>query len=276
MPDAHKNFAYSTIATPPSPADTGTSLVVLAGDGAKFPTPPFNVTVWPTADQPLTTNAEIVRVTAISGDTFTIVRTQEGTTARAILVGDQIAATITVKTLTDIEAAGWTKLFDSTLSADSDASITISVDASKHPCLWLWVWRKATGSANGLVARFNGDAGANYDYQLLIISASSVLGSRTDRATFMRLEEDMNAGSWSHISAHFQILQQGGVFPGVNTVARQRKMTFDILTVLEAWCHWRNSTNAITSITLLPFAGGGPPAGNAAGSRFVLWGGPTP
>ncbi len=28
MPDAHKSFTYSTVATAPSPADTGTSLVV--------------------------------------------------------------------------------------------------------------------------------------------------------------------------------------------------------------------------------------------------------
>src|SRR5206468_2357178 len=60
---------------------------------------------WPAGDQPLVTNAEIVRVTAISGDTLTITRTQEGTTARAILVGDQIAATITAKVLTDAETS---------------------------------------------------------------------------------------------------------------------------------------------------------------------------
>jgi len=63
MADVHKNFAYSTVATAPSPASSGTSLVVQAGDGAKFPTVPFNATVWPAGLQPLTTNAEIVRVT---------------------------------------------------------------------------------------------------------------------------------------------------------------------------------------------------------------------
>ena len=104
MPDAHKNFAYSTVATPPSPADTGASLVVQTGDGARFPTPPFNATVWPVGDQPTTTNAEIVRVTAISSDTLTITRAQESTTARTILVADQIAATITAKVMTDAEA----------------------------------------------------------------------------------------------------------------------------------------------------------------------------
>ncbi len=103
MPDAHKNFAYSTVATAPSPASSGTSLTVASGGGALFPAPPFNAVVWPTGEQPLSTNAEIVRVTAISTDTLTITRTQEGTSARSIIVGDQISAAITAKTLTDAE-----------------------------------------------------------------------------------------------------------------------------------------------------------------------------
>lgn len=101
--DAHKNFAYSTVATAPSPAASGTSLIVQTGDGAKFPATPFNATVWPVGTQPLSSNAEIVRVTNISGDTLTITRTQESTVARSILIGDQIANTITAKVLTDIE-----------------------------------------------------------------------------------------------------------------------------------------------------------------------------
>ncbi len=103
MPDAHKNFSYSLIATAPSPATSGTSLVVTAGEGALFPAVPFNVTIWPTAVQPLSTNAEIVRVTAISTDTLTIIRAQEGSVARTVVVGDQIAATITNKTMRDAE-----------------------------------------------------------------------------------------------------------------------------------------------------------------------------
>lgn len=104
MADAHKNFAYSTVATAPSPPDTGTSLVVTGGQGTVFPTPPFNVSIWPAGVQPLTTNAEIVTVTNISTDTLTITRLQESTSVRSILVGDQIAATVTAKTLTDIES----------------------------------------------------------------------------------------------------------------------------------------------------------------------------
>jgi hypothetical protein len=103
MADPHKNFAYSTILTAPSPATTGTSLTVGDGQGALFPPVPFNATIWPTAAQPLSTTAEIVQVTAILDDTFTIVRAMEGSTARTVVIGDQIAATITNATLTAAE-----------------------------------------------------------------------------------------------------------------------------------------------------------------------------
>lgn len=102
--DAHANLAYSTVATAPSPATSGTSLVVASGEGARFPAVPFNATIWPTGTIPTPANAEIVRVTNISTDTLTITRTQESTSARTVVVGDQIAATITAKTLTDIES----------------------------------------------------------------------------------------------------------------------------------------------------------------------------
>jgi hypothetical protein len=103
--DAHANLAYSTVAVAPAPAASGTSLTVATGQGALFPAAPFNATVWPTGVFPLTTNAEIVRVTAVVGDVLTIVRTQEGTSARTILAGDQIANTVTAKVFSDIEAA---------------------------------------------------------------------------------------------------------------------------------------------------------------------------
>ena len=103
MADKHKNFAISAVATAPSPASSGTSLVVTAGQGSRFPTPPFNATVWPSGATPDPSNAEIVRVTAISTDTLTITRQAESTSARSIVVGDQIAATITAETLVDVE-----------------------------------------------------------------------------------------------------------------------------------------------------------------------------
>lgn len=103
--DAHANLASSLVVTPPSPATSGTSLTVTAGQGALFPAAPFNCTVCPASTFPTTVNAEIVRVTAIVGDVFTITRAQESTTAKAILTGYFIGNSITVKVLTDIENA---------------------------------------------------------------------------------------------------------------------------------------------------------------------------
>lgn len=101
--DAHSNLGYSLVATAPSPAISGLSLVVTAGTGTRFPAVPFNAHVWPAGAIALPTNAEVVRVTAISTDTFTITRAQESSTARTIIVGDQIANTPTIKVFNDIE-----------------------------------------------------------------------------------------------------------------------------------------------------------------------------
>jgi hypothetical protein len=94
MVDAIKNFAYSTVATAPSPATSGTSLVVATGQGSYFPAAPFDATIWPSGTQPSNTNAEIVRVTAVTTDTFTITRAQYGTSAQSITAGYQIAQTV--------------------------------------------------------------------------------------------------------------------------------------------------------------------------------------
>src|SRR5437762_3402325 len=100
--DSQKNLAYSTMAIPPTHALSGTEITVASGEGTRFPTVPFNATVWPAGATPTPANAELIRVTATTGvNTFTIVRAHEGTAARAITTDDQIAATITAKTLTD-------------------------------------------------------------------------------------------------------------------------------------------------------------------------------
>lgn len=101
--DLHKNFAYTTVTTPPTPATSGITIIV--ADGTVFPTVPFNVTIWPADAIPTNSNAEIARVTVVSTNTLTVTRATESTVARAIVAGDQIAETITAKAFTDIEVA---------------------------------------------------------------------------------------------------------------------------------------------------------------------------
>jgi hypothetical protein len=107
--DAHKNFAMSAVVTPPSPPTTGASLTVTTGEGALFPAAPFNATVCPPGVLPSAANAEIVRVTARSGDVLTITRAQEGSVARAVAIGDLCVASITAKALQDIETTPYAR-----------------------------------------------------------------------------------------------------------------------------------------------------------------------
>lgn len=104
--DPIRNFAISRVATAPSPADSGTTLVLDAGDGALFPDPAvsgeFNVVIYPNGEQPDSTNAEIVRVTGRSTDTLTITREQEDTSARTVVEGDVVLLAITKKHIDDI------------------------------------------------------------------------------------------------------------------------------------------------------------------------------
>jgi hypothetical protein len=101
--DNHANLASASVATAPTPAASGTTLVI--DDATGWPTAPFPATIYPSGSVPTRSNAEIVYVTGRTGTTLTITRAQEGTSARTILVGDAIAVTLTVKTITDIETA---------------------------------------------------------------------------------------------------------------------------------------------------------------------------
>jgi hypothetical protein len=80
--DLFKNFAVVTVNTTYGSADT--SIVLSAGHGATLPSTPFNVVWWDSdtysnpEDDP---NKEIVRVKAVSTDTLTVERGQEGTSA---------------------------------------------------------------------------------------------------------------------------------------------------------------------------------------------------
>jgi hypothetical protein len=80
LTDGAKNFAKAALSA--GIASGATSLTLASGGGARFPVAPFNASLWnftdavDPADDP---TVEVVRVTAIVGDTLTITRAQEGT-----------------------------------------------------------------------------------------------------------------------------------------------------------------------------------------------------
>lgn len=119
-----KDYATSTVLTAPSPATSGTSLVVQSGHGARFPATPFYVTVHPPSELPTIDNAEKLLVSSKSTDTFTITRAQGDTTAKSIEAGWRISnslflADIPVIDSTSVDAAGATMNSDTNVKTNS-------------------------------------------------------------------------------------------------------------------------------------------------------------
>ena len=109
--DQRKNFAKGIVSTGYDAA--ATTIVLATSEGAKFPSfagNPFNVVWWNStdfadpADDP---TAEIVRVTARTGDTLTVTRAQESTVASVHNTSAKVykmALCVTKKMIDDIEA----------------------------------------------------------------------------------------------------------------------------------------------------------------------------
>lgn len=128
-----KDYATSTIAVAPSPADSGTSLEVEAGHGARFPSTPFFVTVHPPNMFPTLDNAEKLLVSAKSTDTFTIARGEGDTDPQEIEAGWIISNSLFLGDIPadfDDLADGATNVaFTTTLKAKLDA-IEASADVT--------------------------------------------------------------------------------------------------------------------------------------------------
>lgn len=102
--DARANLAVSTVATAPTPASSGTSLVMATGHGSRCPAVPFDLAVTASgASIPDPSNTELVRVTDRTSDTLTVTRAQHGTTARSIGVGDTLAVVVTARAFAEVE-----------------------------------------------------------------------------------------------------------------------------------------------------------------------------
>jgi hypothetical protein len=202
--DAHANFAYSVVATAPSPAGSGTSLIVATGEGALFPATPFNATIWASGEVPLTTNATIVRVTSVVGDVLTFVRAQEGSTERSILVGDQIAATITAKTLTDVETA---------IPSTAGLLSAINVSAgTKSDNLSALTFSNAGGVTFGLaLSVLTATVATNYQSQ----GAYLTTAMQSDAATLSNVR--LSGGTLSSHRSDLTFADSNGVSFGLNT-----------------------------------------------------------
>ncbi len=100
-----KNLAAGVIATAPSPATTGTSIVLEGGYGVTMPAVPFYITTTPPGQLSTMGNSEIMLVTALTSETLTVVRGQKGTTAQPIAAGWPIANGVYIEEFDSAPAA---------------------------------------------------------------------------------------------------------------------------------------------------------------------------
>lgn len=148
--DPHPLLAISSVATAPSPATSGTSLVVASGEGARFGSAfSFNATVCPAGQTPTPANSEIVRVSARPGsaDTLTIARAQEGSSARSIVAGDLIFASVTPKVLTDLETNAPAGTVTSLPGSPVDGQEIYYLADATNGVVWHLKYRAASGSS---------------------------------------------------------------------------------------------------------------------------------
>lgn len=159
--DARKNFAFSLVATAPSPATSGTQVGLTASTASRFPTVPFNVVAKPFGAAATTDNAEILRVTGISGDIFTVTRAQGGTTAKSIDIGWEIYQGFLVSDKDEL----------ATTQFDSNDKPTIESEAATIPVNNVVVKNAATGAAPEIRAK---GTDTNIDLAILAKGTGSV------------------------------------------------------------------------------------------------------
>lgn len=151
------NLANSVLFAPLSDSDT--ELEVYTGDGTLFPEAPFYLTISPKNKWSRVINSEIVLVTAVDGDTFTITRAQKGTTAREFSYGDLVANGIYVEDLDDTV----TDAVSAALQAMMPVGfvVTLGVDTNPADLYGFGTWTRIEGKVIVGVSDSDGDFDLN-------------------------------------------------------------------------------------------------------------------
>lgn len=158
------NLANSVLFAPLSDSDT--ELEVYTGDGVLFPAAPFYLTISPKNKWSRVINSEIVLVTAVTDDVFTITRAQKGTTAREFSYGDLVANGIYVEDLDDI-ATDYNAAIASAISAAKQALmpvgfvVTLGVSTNPATLYGFGTWTRIQGRVIVGVSDSDGDFDLN-------------------------------------------------------------------------------------------------------------------
>ena len=144
-----------------------TSLTVSSGTGALFPTLAGGAYFYCTLSNTANTTIEIVKVTARSTDTFTIVRAQDNTSASAFTAGDKVELRLTAIDLQNFPQLDSTNTFASAQTFTSTPVFSAGITSTATP---VGVASGGTGAAtltgvlkgNGTSAFSAATAGTDY------------------------------------------------------------------------------------------------------------------
>jgi hypothetical protein len=121
------NNATSTLAS--GIASGATSLTVSTGQGALFPTLGGSDYFYCTLSN-VTNTIEIVKVTARSTDTFTIVRAQDNTTASAFVTGDKVELRLVAAVLSNTAILDQTNVFSAAQTVNINGTVGATTPAA--------------------------------------------------------------------------------------------------------------------------------------------------
>lgn len=244
-----KDFATSTVLTAPSPATSGTTIVVQSGHGTRFPAVPFMATIHPASELPTLDNAEKVEVTARTSDTLTVLRAQGSTTAKSIEAGWRISnavflADIPTVDSTSVDAAGATMNADTTLAGNGyfldqdDMSSNSDTKVASQQSIKAYVDAAITAAKSALlpvgsivVLGVSTNPGTLYGFGTWTAITGKVLVGKASSGTFGTLDATGGAETHtlltsempshthtqnSHNHTHYQWLFSGGAASGAH------------------------------------------------------------
>jgi len=190
--DGFVNFADGTLSAGIASGDT--SLTLQSGDGARFAAAPFNAVIYNSTDYTRPSDdpsREIVRVTAISTDTFTISRGQEGTSAANHNTSGKVYKLVAGMTaeLFRRGAQAFDDYYDASLFHPDTAGITWTVPGTP------------ANDSTYLRYRRDGDVCI---IQFAMNDGASVLSGGGDWALHIDLPAGLKASAWS-----YAVLQRG-------------------------------------------------------------------
>ena len=111
-----------------------TTMIIQTGDHTKFPSVKMNVTIFPAAGIP--GQGEIVAATYVSGDTYSIVRAQEGTSAQSWSSGANVQLEVTAAQLVEHENHILNHIHDGTDSTAIPISSLAPVAWTTYAPVW--------------------------------------------------------------------------------------------------------------------------------------------